>query len=125
MIDLWDLFQQGQIDHATSTAEYAKRDAASNSQHIHVEVQRLDAKIDRLAIICQALWELVRENTNLTESDIEQRIKAIDARDGRIDGKITGGPVKCPKCARPGHTRNRACAYCGAPLGAGLLVEKP
>ena len=125
LYDLWDLFQQGQIEHATTTAEYAKRDAAQNSARLHKEVLRLEVKIDRLAIISQALWELVREKTDLSEKDIEARIADIDAHDGRIDGKITGRPATCPKCARPVHTRHRVCPYCGTAVSDGHIVEKP
>jgi ribosomal protein L32 len=124
LYDLWDLFQQGQIASARDTAEFAKRDAAQNADRLHKEVLRLDAKIDRLAIISQALWELVRDKTGVTEKDIEARIAEIDARDGRKDGKITGRPTTCPKCDRPAHTRHRVCPYCGAALDKGHIVEK-
>jgi hypothetical protein len=87
LYDLWDLFQQGQIDHARDTAEFAKRDAAQNADRLQKEVLRLEAKIDRLAIISQALWELVRDKTHLTEKDIEARIAVMDAKTGRSQAR--------------------------------------
>ena len=121
---LWDLIQQGQIGRATAAAETAKFDARNNAERLHKEVIRLEAKLDRLAIITQSLWELLSEKTNLTESDIKARIAEIDARDGRQDGKITGQPIECSQCGRTAHSRLRACPYCGSPLETGHLVEK-
>ncbi len=121
---LWDLIQQGQIASATATAEAANYHAKGNAEILNKEVIRLEAKIDRLAIITQGLWELLSEKTGLTEADIKTRIAEIDARDGREDGKITGQPVACAQCGRTTHTRFHACLYCGHPLEAGHLVEK-
>jgi len=121
---LWDLIQQGQISQANANAESAKQDSANTSERLHKEVLRLEAKMDRLAIITQGLWELLSEKTGLTENDIEAKIAEIDLRDGRADGKITGKPTTCPKCARPTHTRLRSCPYCGTALDKAHIVEK-
>lgn len=121
---LWDLLQQGRIGQANTTAESAKQASANNAERLHSEVLRLEAKIDRLAIITQGLWELLSEKTGLTTEDIEARIAEIDIRDGRKDGKIMGKPTTCAKCARPTHTRLRSCPYCGTALDKGHIVEK-
>lgn len=123
IFDLWDIVQQIQINEVGRTAGYAKDTSRSNSDRTHQEVQRLEAKIDTLAIISQALWEVVREKTDLTEKDIEARIAEIDIRDGRKDGKITGKPTQCPACDRPTHTRLKACPYCGTTLKKTHIVE--
>jgi len=124
VIDLWDLFQQAQIDSAAWKADAARRDAAQASDRLHSEALRLEAKIDALALICQALWELLRQETGLREAEIAKKIEEIDLRDGKKDGRITGRPLKCTKCGRPTHTRQRVCMYCGAPIADGHLVEK-
>lgn len=123
IFDLWDIVQQIQINEANRTAGYAKDSSRSNSDRIHNEVQRLEAKIDTLAIISQAMWEILREKTGLTEKDIEAKIAEIDIRDGRQDGKITGKPTQCPACDRPTHTRLKACPYCGTALNKPHVVE--
>ena len=124
LFDLWDLYQQGQIDEAARNAELAKRDGIQVADRLHREVLRLESKIDTLALIAQASWELVRQETGLSDSDIGKKMAEIDARDGRIDGRITGTPTTCPKCARPANTRNRVCAFCGTPIEKGHIVEK-
>jgi hypothetical protein len=124
LFDVWDLYQQGQIDSVTETPGAAKRDGAQNADRVQREVLRLESKIDRLALISQALWELLREKTSLSDQDIETKMTEIDLRDGRKDGRITGTVTICPKCARPAHTRDRVCPYCGAAIDRGHIVEK-
>ena len=59
--DLWDVFQQAQIQSASEAAEAAKRDAKHADARLHAEVLRLESKIDALALICQALFEILRD----------------------------------------------------------------
>jgi hypothetical protein len=123
--ELWDVYQQGQIGNATDVARAAKRDAAHADVRLHQEVQRLESKIDGLALICQALVEILRDRGGVSETDIEAKVKEIDERDGRSDGRIGGKPTQCPACHRPAHTRQRVCMYCSTPIRGGMLVEKP
>ncbi len=113
MYDLFDVFQQGLIANAQNVAKSARQDAIAASDRVHFEVQRLEAKIDGLSLICEALWEMLKEQNALSDEDIHNRIAQIDLRDGRRDGRISGVPAKCPNCARPGHTRLASCMYCG------------
>ena len=123
--DLWDVYQQGQISSAADTAAAAKRDAAHTDARLHNEVLRLESKIDTLALICQALVEILRDRGGVSEPDIEAKMKDIDIRDGRSDGRIIGKPTECPKCHRSAHTRQRVCMYCSTPIEGGMLVERP
>ena len=123
--DIWDIFQQEGIQTAAANAEIARRDVRHTAARVHADVLRLDSKVDGLALICQALWEVVREKTDLREEDIERKIREIDLRDGRKDGRMMGRPIACPGCNRPTHTRQRVCMYCGSALRDGRLVEKP
>lgn len=117
--ELFDVFQQGLIDDARYKAESAKRDSEQNSIRLHQEVQRLNAKIDGLALICEALWELLREQTSLSGELIHEKIREIDLRDGRRDGRMSGNPTTCSSCGRTSHTRNAFCMYCGT------AIERP
>jgi hypothetical protein len=123
--ELWDVYQQGQISSTKYTAEAAKKDAAQTNARLHAEVLRLESKIDGLALICQALVEILRDRGGVLEADIDAKIKEIDERDGRADGRIAGQPVECPSCHRPAHTRQRVCMYCSTHLPGSMLVERP
>lgn len=125
IFDIWDVYQQGHIIRAANMAEAAKRDTAHTDARLHNEVLRLESKIDGLALICQAVVEILRDRGGVAEAEIIAKMKEIDDRDGRSDGRIVGKPTKCPKCHRPSHTRQRVCMYCSAPIEEGMLVEKP
>ena len=122
---LWEAYQQTQIHGLNESSSANKLDTKHTGDLLHIEVQRLEAKIDGLALICQALWEIVQTKTDATTLEIEQKIKEIDLRDGREDGKITGKTSPCPKCKRPAHSRQRTCMYCGTSITTGNAVEKP
>ena len=124
-MDFWDAFQQqGQIQSASIAAEAARDTALNAYEKVQREAHRLEAKIDGLALVSQALWELVRERTQLSDDDIRAKIAEIDARDGRIDGRITGMPGTCTKCHRPAHSRQATCMYCGTAIERHHIFER-
>jgi hypothetical protein len=83
------------------------------------EVRDLKFQMERLILLNQALWELLRTRLNLTDADLEAMIHEVDMRDGVVDGKITSQPVRCPTCGRVSNSRHAKCMYCGQ------LFEKP
>jgi len=74
----------------------------------------LSEQLDKLTLVCAAMWELLREKNGLTEDDLAARVAIIDARDGVADGKITHTVQKCAQCGRPVAATHRKCLYCGA-----------
>ena len=124
MVDFWDVFQQGQIESATASAHLAQSTALNTEDRVRREIARLEAKIDGLALVSQALWELTRERTQLTDDDIRAKITEIDARDGRADGRLLGGPTACKGCGRTAHTRQAACMYCGTAIDRKHVFER-
>ena len=77
------------------------------------KLEQLQERVDKLNLVCLAMWELIREKTNLTEDDLTTRVAMIDARDGVADGKVTRRTQPCPKCQRPMSAEHRKCLYCG------------
>jgi hypothetical protein len=124
MDDLFGFVSEGQIESARLTADAARDTALNAEEKVQREVRRLEARIDGLALRCQALWELVRERTSLSDADIRAKVSEIDARDGRVDGRITGTPGVCSKCGRPTHSRQSACMYCGTPIERSHVFER-
>jgi hypothetical protein len=86
----------------------AARDARS-------EVEMLKVDVERLLMITEALWTMLREQHGYGDDELVARIAAIDMRDGRLDGKVSasGGAVKCPRCGRAVSKRRPVCIYCG------------
>ncbi len=108
---IWDLYQNQQINSAQLTAGRA----ASKTERQGNEIDDLQDHVERLSLACQAMWEIMRERSGLTEDQLERKILEIDGRDGQIDGKINTPPMPCPSCGRTTSSRRNSCVMCGAP----------
>lgn len=115
----WELYQQGQIHGAKSDAARAN----SKALVIQDELARVYDRIDSLAMTCQAMWELIRDRTTLTDDDIDQRMQEIDLRDGKSDGKMKTPVRDCAECGRVISRRHARCLYCGAEFQKSHLFE--
>ena len=93
---------QGDLAAATSEAVSGKRNA-----------MELDQSLSRMTLVCAALWELVKERTNLSEEDLQNKIAEMDAKDGVLDGRFTPMPRYCVKCQRTIQINQNTCMYCG------------
>ncbi|WP_143543743.1 hypothetical protein [Rhodopirellula sp. MGV] len=106
---LWELYQQSQIADARNAASRAE----TKSKRYESEVARLEDKVESLALTCQALWEIVREQTGLTDEQLVAKVSEIDLRDGVADGRMTNGVQSCENCGRKTSKRRLSCLYCG------------
>ena len=88
---------------ASSAARSAKRD-----------VTLLEDRIERLSLVCMAMWSLIQDKTKLTEEDLMERVKMIDLMDGVEDGKAARTVQHCHACGRTMSPRHQKCLYCGA-----------
>ena len=64
------------------------------------------------------MWELLSERLGVTDEELIARIREIDFRDGKLDGRVTKGLAECPQCNRPNATDRSRCLYCGCELPA-------
>ena len=106
---LWDLHQQKAIADAQVEASAAKRAARPGSDRL----AELETEVQRLTLVSQALWELLRDRTGLSETELVAKINEIDLRDGKLDGRISAKLIHCPRCGRTMSERHSRCIYCG------------
>lgn len=83
------------------------------------EVRDLKEFVGKMALMNQALWEILRDRLQLSDEDLAAIAEEIDMRDGVQDGKITETALRCPECHRVSNSRHWRCLYCG------LDFEKP
>ena len=95
-------------------AEAKATRAKSKALRAEHETQGVEARLDKLTLICMALWSLLSEKTQLTEEDLMERIKKLDLMDGESDGKLQRQVAKCAQCGRVMSSRHTKCLYCGA-----------
>jgi len=98
-----DYVAQMKATSAKYKAESAKREA-----------EYLKHDINKLYMITEALWQMLKENCKINDDEISKRIMEIDMKDGRLDNKtISAKPKKCPKCERTISKKHTLCIYCG------------
>ena len=105
-----------------------RAEAAANASRAHADAVRFDLsaferRLNRLALCNQALWELLRDNSTLTDDDLKAKIREIDLRDGREDSKMAPTQIPCAACGKLSNTKRNTCVYCGATLPKQHLFE--
>jgi len=88
--------------------------ATSRTSRAEGRARNLEARLEKLSLVCAAMWELLREKTGLTEEDLKVCVRQIDLVDGRADGKVAKTVSRCAKCDRVMSARHTRCLYCGA-----------
>jgi hypothetical protein len=95
-------------------ADMAASRAASAAAQSRTEVQLLRQDVERLLMICEALWGVLKEQHGWTDQELVRRIQEIDLADGQLDGKVAPQPpAVCPQCSRTLNRRRSTCLYCG------------
>ena len=74
----------------------------------------LSGRIDRLSLVCLAMWELLQQKTGISEEDLLSKVKEIDLRDGKLDGKLQKKVAQCSQCGRVLSRQHGRCLYCGS-----------
>lgn len=81
------------------------------------DIQELQADVERLYFISEALWRIVQEKLNLDPGEIVRQVTAIDMEDGKLDArKAKTAPKPCPKCGRTLAKQRPKCMFCGEPI---------
>jgi ribosomal protein L32 len=93
------------VSHAKAGAEQARS-----------EMQRYKEELDRLSLVCRAMWSLLQDTSGLTEQDLMRRMEEVDLQDGQRDGRVRPKVVVCSSCGRNNNGRHTACLYCEMPI---------
>jgi hypothetical protein len=109
---IWDIHQDGRINSAQSEA----REAGDKADAVVSEFARMQRRLDRLSLGCQAMWELMRDRGWVTEEELRAKILEVDLRDGTTDGRMSTQITDCPKCGAKTNSKRSTCVMCGAPL---------
>ena len=109
---LWDLYQHYQIAQLDARVDRLQ-DGASRVTIAHDANKHLAEKVERLALITRALFELLEESTGVSEEQLRAKITEIDLRDGQADGRMSPRPTRCPKCDAMMSPRFGRCLFCG------------
>jgi len=77
------------------------------------EIEKLRQEVDYLTLVVQSLWSLLKEKSELQDSQLMSVIKEFDLKDGRLNNRPHREPQLCPKCNRALSVESNNCLYCG------------
>lgn len=106
---LWGIFSQTGIKPQKST--FPPEDTAGRTSQANVD--RLEARLEKLTLICHAMWAILKDKTQLSEEDLLAKVMELDLADGVTDGRHNTVPKHCPICKRPMSSQHKRCLYCG------------
>ncbi len=112
-MSLWGLGREFHQDHRISEAKAAANRGANQAQRTSRDLREHARRLDKLTMICMAMWSLLQEHTDLEEDDLLKRVEEIDLKDGKLDGKASPVAATCPTCGRRFHPKRSHCMYCG------------
>lgn len=102
---------RGHDPEALFSAQEASREARSAT----TRTVSLEHEVERLLMITEALWLILKEEHGYDDDKLRQRVMEIDMRDGKLDGQVAAtAPVQCPNCQRTLSKKRPRCIYCGA-----------
>ena len=100
-----------------ATQESGERSATNIAEDARRHSENLARDFERLFLIVEALWEIVKEQNNLNDDHLVNLIDEIDGRDGKVDGKKAKSVrPDCPNCGRKIIGHNKSCLWCGAAI---------
>ena len=97
------------IPHALERAA----DAVTKAHEAQQQTEELRSQVDRLQMICEGMWTIIKTHTAATDEDLARLVEQIDLRDGKINGKTASIPQNCSSCGRVVSVRTLVCLYCG------------
>jgi hypothetical protein len=124
---LWNFIQQANQTIQKNSEEgvgVSKAEATEYASRVvaHANVPHAE-HLDKLLLICQAMWELVKEKTDLKDEDLLKMVTELDLKDGKPDGKYTKPPVDCPKCGAKICRKFNRCFFCGQEYSEGSVFD--
>jgi len=106
----------------TAGVSSVARQAQSDARDAKTELEFVKHDIERLLMITEALWMLLKKEHGYEDSELTKMISQIDLRDGKLDGRVARtAPQRCPYCARPVSQRRSFCIFCGKAIPAEIF----
>lgn len=106
-----------QYSYDMSSAKVDSLDAKAKAREAATEVAFLKQKVEKLMMITEALWIVLKETTNYTDEDLKEIIREVDMKDGKLDGKVAAEtPGTCPNCGQTLQKNKNICIYCGTEI---------
>lgn len=111
-VDFMDLYHHHRFKQAQSQINRVAGEQAYARAAQRDEISALHDRLDRLTMLCEAMWLLLKDETGYTEEDLEARLNDLDMSDGARDRRKRTVPLQC-ECGAMVHPQSRRCVFCG------------
>jgi hypothetical protein len=122
-LDLFDFFWNIRQQQALGSLDAKASTASAEAKSQESTVADLNHRFERLALVTQALFELLAERAHVSEADLMAKMSEIDHREGARRSLVESEGRSCPKCGHVSSARRATCLYCGATLTTGGPFE--
>ncbi len=109
-----DLYQQQQIRGQARDLRQTEDNISRNRRHTNDQVEGTEERVDRLLLLCEAMWELITETTSLTTEDLAAKAHELDMSDGTKDDRRQRMATTC-HCGAKINPKADICQFCSAP----------
>jgi uncharacterized protein YecE (DUF72 family) len=118
----FDLYQQHRMRRTDQRITANENNNDHRYRRTRDEIDQLHARIDRLAIITEAMWQLLAENVGLDEAELADKVQQLDGLDGTQDGRRQPRTSDCA-CGAKVTTKSEICQFCGAQAPKGSVFD--
>ena len=102
----------------SSTSRHLTNEIVSRAHRVNNDFRGVDDRIDRLALLCEAMWQVIVEETNISEEDLKKKVADLDMSDGRKNFRRQRMASPC-ECGAKVPPVSVTCQFCGAPAMGG------
>ena len=90
--------------------------SAADEEALSMSAMRRD--IEKLYLIVEALWGILRQTANLKDDDLAELVRQIDLLDGKLDGRnaLNSQSRICASCGKTILRGQFRCTWCGAEM---------
>lgn len=108
----------------SESSSSAAQDAKATAQAARTAVETLRFDVERLLMITQAFWIILKDRHGYSDEDLERMVMDIDLQDGKLDGKVASdAPAVCPHCGKVLSKQRPLCLYCGKAVPRDLFAR--
>lgn len=98
---------------AAQASAFARSAGSADAVRHTVKLNDVDDRIDRLLLLVEAMWSLLRDQ-GYTDEELAARLAELDAADGTSDSRRTTLAQDCRECGSKVAAGLAACQFCGA-----------
>lgn len=103
---------------AAQAAAFARGAATADGMTSHLRMIDVDERIDRLVMLLEAMWTLLREQ-GFSDEELADKLMELDQSDGTMDGRRVPPPATCRSCGSKVAAGLPACQFCGTEVSSG------